>query len=183
MRLSAETHKQVEDFLRQHFNDPELRLPPVKIVGGRFARRLTKALNIGAITVGRRVFVSPAWLKRDAEGRWAMPGWLLVHEGAHVLQYRRSGLFGFLFGYLREYARFMRKRRWDARAHKEAYRSLSAEVEARAAEEAYKEFLRKGEDVAFAAAPAGASGAGETRAGHALSETTGAHDAGARPAV
>lgn len=137
MRLSTDTHKQVEEFLRATSGDPHLRFPPIRVYGGRLSRLLTKTFKIGAITIGRHIVVSPNLMERDGEGRVRVPGWLLAHEGTHVMQYEQAGLFRFLRSYLREYWQSMRKGKWTKEAHKEAYLNLSTEVAARAAEEAY----------------------------------------------
>ncbi len=116
-----------------------MRLPPVSIYSGRLARWLTGAGRVGAITLGRRIFVAPGFVKRDEDGRRTIPGWLLAHEAAHVLQYERAGMFRFLSAYLRGYVRALRELgRWDAGARLAAYLSLAEEREARTAEAAYR---------------------------------------------
>ena len=93
---------------------------------------------MSGITFGRHVFVRSSFVKRDAAGRATMPGWLLVHEATHVLQYEERGFARFLRGYLRGYWRALRAgRRWDAAGHMAAYRAIAEEREARAAERAY----------------------------------------------
>jgi len=138
MRLSAESHARVEQFFREHLNDPNLRLPPVDFRGGPAARVLMAFAGMGAITFGRRVFVRPGLFGRDRLGRATLPGWLVVHEAAHVLQYERRGFAPFLRDYLRGYWRALREGgRWDGSGRMAAYMAIAEEREARSAETAY----------------------------------------------
>ena len=142
MKLSEESRAEMEAFLRWRLGDAGLRLPPVSVYAGRFARLLvSKALGVGAITFGRRIFVAPSLVRRDEAGRAAMPGWLLAHELAHVLQYERKGWLRFFFDYLRDYFRGLREgRRWDAAGRMDAYMAIAEERAAREVERAYTEF-------------------------------------------
>lgn len=140
MRLADESQNEVETFLRAHFAEPDLRLPPIKVHAGRVAALILKMNGMGAITFGRHIFMSPARVRRDAEGRLLVPGWLLVHEAAHVRQYRRAGFFGFLFRYARGYLRALRKFGCrSAQARRSAYHAIPEEEEAHDAERAYAE--------------------------------------------
>jgi hypothetical protein len=141
MRLSDESHREVEEFFRRHRGMPGLILPPVYVYAGGFAGRLTRAARVGAITFGRRVFVRPSFVERDSSRRARMPGWLLVHEAAHVLQYEERGLIRFFYGYLRGYFRNLREEGegFGAAARKAAYLAIPEEREAREAERAYLE--------------------------------------------
>ena len=140
MKLSPETHREVEEFFRRHTGEPGLRLPPIEIHAGRWANLLTKANGINGITFGRHVFIRSSLVARDAAGRARMAGWLLVHEAAHVLQYERSGLFRFLRAYLRGYLQALREGgRWDKVGRQAAYLAIAEECEAREAERAYVE--------------------------------------------
>ena len=142
MRLTPETHKHVEEFMRARLADPQLSLPPIKMYGGRFGRVVTKTLKIGAITLGRRIIVTPNLVKTDEQGRVCVPGWLLAHEGTHVIQYERAGLFGFFAQYLRNYFKILfGSRKMDAKARMEAYRAIAQEQDARDAEQDYKKWL------------------------------------------
>jgi hypothetical protein len=80
--------------------------------------------DVAAITLGRRIYVRPdvrpAYLER-----------LLRHELAHVRQIERHGLLGFYSKYVAEFARHLVRERSASRA----YRLISFEVEAAAAEE------------------------------------------------
>lgn len=79
-----------------------------------------------AITLGRRVYVSPGLLEQGEERLLE----IVRHELAHVDQVREVGLVKFLVGYAREYVA-NRRRGLDPEA---AYESISFEVQARAAE-------------------------------------------------
>ena len=139
MFLDAESHEHLEDFLREHFHDPGLRLPPLYFYESRLLGWVVRAFHLGAITFGRRIFVLPKYMERDARGRLTIPGWLAAHEATHVLQYERAGFAGFLVRYLRGYWRALReqKKRNNEAAHKAAYLAIREEREAHEAEEAY----------------------------------------------
>jgi hypothetical protein len=84
------------------------------------------ARNVVAITLGRRVYILPEFLSRPP----ADVTRLIRHELAHVRQVQHYGLIGFLVRYVAEFFRHWRKERsLDA-----AYRRISFEVEALAAE-------------------------------------------------
>jgi hypothetical protein len=84
--------------------------------------------NVVAITLGRRVYLSPRLIERAEEDLEK----LLRHELAHVEQVIRHGLLIFLFLYVREYIALRR----SGLPAEEAYRKISFEAEALAAEEA-----------------------------------------------
>ena len=139
MRLSDESHSHVEQFFRAHRGDPGLVLPRIRLHVGLFAHLLMLAsAGMGAMTLGRHVFVRPGLLRKDASGRVTLPGWLVVHEAAHVLQYAERGFVRFLWGYLRGYWRALCEgRRWDTAGRMAAYLAIEEEREARGAEDAY----------------------------------------------
>ena len=143
MRLSAESHSEVEEFFRRHTGRPALALPPVYVYAGALARALTQPAKVSAITFGRRVFVRPSMVERDLKGRASVPAWLLVHEAAHVLQYEERGLARFLVGYLRSYLRVLVKGKdLSAAARTAAYLAIPEERAAREAERSYVESRR-----------------------------------------
>jgi len=143
MRLSGESHREVEEFFRKHQSEPRLVLPSFHVHAGPFARLLTESAKVGAITLGRRVFVRPSLIKRDSEGRASVPAWLLVHEATHVLQYSERGMLRFLVGYLRDYFRGLKEGKgFDAAARTAAYMAIPEERAAREAERAYVESRR-----------------------------------------
>jgi len=138
MRLSADSHSEVEDFFRSHTGRPGLVLPQIYVYAGGFARLLTGSGKVAAITFVRRVFVSPSLVRKDSEGRAVLPAWLLVHEAAHVLQYAERGTFRFLTGYLRGYFRGLwGGKGFGAGARTAAYLAIPEERAAREAERAY----------------------------------------------
>jgi hypothetical protein len=139
LRLSEESHRAVEEFFQDLRGEPSLRLPPVYVYTGLLPGLLLGAIGMGAMTLGRRVFVSPKVLRRDDAGRLTMPGWLLVHEAAHVLQYERRGFAGFLRDYLRGYWKALRAGgSWGGGGRRAAYLAIAAEHEAHEAEDAYR---------------------------------------------
>lgn len=79
--------------------------------------------NVVAITLGRRIYVSPGVAEHQAER-------LIRHELAHVRQVIRLGLVRFLWRYLAEFVVHLRRTRSAAAA----YGSISFELEASAAE-------------------------------------------------
>lgn len=138
MRLEEASSLRIERFLREHLKDESLHLPPIKIYCGWFASLLTKIFKIGAITIGRRIFIAPGLLQRDENRGLSVPGWLIAHEAVHVIQFERAGLLRFAVDYIGGYLRALRAaNRWDRAARMAAYLSIDEECEARTAEEAY----------------------------------------------
>ena len=143
MRLSADTHDVLQHFFRQHLNDAELHLPPIRIHTGLVARLLMKANGMGAITFGRHVFVRPGLVKKDEEGRLCIPGWLLAHEATHVLQYEQRGYLRFFRDYLSGYWQALSKgKKWSAQGRRAAYMAIAEEQTAYEAEHAFRELNR-----------------------------------------
>lgn len=85
------------------------------------------ARNVIAITLGRRIYLSSGAMVRSSD----YLSRLLKHELAHVRQVNRHGLIPFLARYLVEFVRLLIRER----SINTAYRNVSFEVEARAAEE------------------------------------------------
>jgi hypothetical protein len=147
MRLSAESHAKVEQFFREHLDEPGLNVPRINFHGGLAGWLFGVFVGMSAITLGRRVVVSPKLFGRDEGGRATLPGRLVVHEVAHVLQYEERGFARFLRDYLRGYWRALREGgRWDWRGRTAAYMSIAEEREARAAEDAFAAGRTGGED-------------------------------------
>ena len=92
-------------------------------VGFPFWLRIFLVANVAAITLGRRVYVSP----RIAEASLERFERLLRHELAHVRQVRDLGLMRFLYRYMRDYIRL---RRSGLTSHL-AYMAIPFEIEAR----------------------------------------------------
>jgi hypothetical protein len=144
MLLSVGSHEHLEKFHRHFGRDERLKLPPVYFYNGRVARLLTHGFDIGAITVGRHIFVKPELTKRDVAGKWTVPAWLAAHETTHVLQYEDVGVVRFLAAYLLDYWRSLwRQKRWDAAARLDAYSAIRMECAAREAEAAYADWSEK----------------------------------------
>ena len=138
MKLSASSRAELEEFFREFRGDENFLLPPVKVHGGRAVAWLAGRAGVDAITLGRRVLIAPRHV-RSVGGARAVSGRVMAHEVAHLLQAERAGLVPFLFAYLREYLKGMRREaRWDAAAHWRAYSEISFEREAREAERAYE---------------------------------------------
>ncbi len=84
--------------------------------------RTWKADILGA-TYGSRIYVRSDPLDGDSD-RLAR---LVIHELVHVKQYDEMGFFSFMFRYVRDYWRG----RLSGMNHREAYRAIPVEVEAR----------------------------------------------------
>ena len=146
MRLTPEGHAHFERFFRLYLRDERLTLPVVSIHADQWAHTLTKPFRFGAITFGRHVFVATSLVARDGDEQMRVPGWLVAHELMHVIQYERAGMTRFLFAYLREYARALRRgRRLNAAGHWLAYRAIAQEAEAYRAEAAYRQWAERAE--------------------------------------
>lgn len=139
MKLASESHKRIESFLRDYFHDEKLKLPPIHVYSGRFARLLTGRLQFLAVAFGRRIFVAPKVMTRDEESRLTVPAALIAHEATHVVQYDKAGFIKFLISYSAEYLRAMREQKqgWGRAARTAAYFKVSKEREAYEAEAAY----------------------------------------------
>lgn len=98
------------------------------VVGYPWWLRLFLARGVIAITLGRRVYLSACVLGGSEHSLER----LMRHELAHVAQMRRHGVPRFLWRYVLE---FLRNYRREGSFHA-AYRHISFEVEAAAAEEA-----------------------------------------------
>lgn len=86
------------------------------------------ARGVIAITLGRRVYLSAQISERSTEYLQR----LMRHELAHVAQMNRLGVPRFLWRYVMEFLHHYRR----VRSFQAAYRLISYEVEAAAAEEA-----------------------------------------------
>jgi len=166
MLLAPESHQRIEAFLRDHLRSESLILPPVYIYSGQWSQRLTKAFHIQAITFGRHIFIAAKAIGRDDKGRLVVPAGLIAHEATHVVQYQQAGFIGFIFSYVQEYWRALRKQRqgWCKAARLAAYFAITHECEAYEAESAYAGWvaLEKMKDRKEIASPSpGENGAGQ----------------------
>ncbi len=94
---------------------------PVRVASRSF--RLFWAKGISAVAMPWGIYVHPARLGRPA----ADIGNLMVHELAHIEQWRRLGTFGWVRSYIGDYLRGRRK----GLGHHGAYRAIRLEKEAR----------------------------------------------------
>lgn len=138
MRLAAKSQQKIEQFFQQFFEDAGLQLPLFQIHCGFWSNLLTKTFRISGITLGKHIFISPAFVGRDEFGKLIADFDLIVHETTHVLQYHKQGFWHFLFSYVREWVVFIRRQgRRDIETRWQAYYATPHEKEARAATIAY----------------------------------------------
>jgi len=88
-----------------------------------YLMRSVWAKGITAMTLGNSVYVDPAVLA----GPSRKLGLLVIHELVHVRQWRKGGVAPFLGSYLKDYFKGRSRRL----GHREAYRDIALEVEAR----------------------------------------------------
>lgn len=102
------------------------RVDPNQIVVRPASRlfRLFWGKGITAVAMPWGIYVHPARLGKGARNL----GRLMVHELAHIDQWRRLGALGWARSYLGDYLRG----RWAGLKHFEAYRAIGLEEEARA---------------------------------------------------
>jgi hypothetical protein len=115
--------------LSRAFRTQSLPSKRVLLHSGLLARGFTALLAAEALTIGRHVFVTRRTARQIAS-RSASGARLISHELAHVAQFSREGAARFLLRYVREYARGRRR----GLSHSAAYRAISFEEEAAAAE-------------------------------------------------
>lgn len=138
MRLAPWAQAQIEEFLRAHLRDQEISLPELRVHTGLFARWATRLMRAGGFTIGRHIFVAPKLVRRDERGRLVVPGWLIVHEAVHVLQFRRVGACRLALSYVGTYWRELwRSRSLGREARVRAYFAVPEEGAAYAATEAF----------------------------------------------
>lgn len=146
MKLSHKSHLKIESFFRDYLQDEKFILPKIEFYGGRFTHFLTSILKIEGITIGKRIFIFPNHFWRSRTSKLRLGESLAVHEITHVLQYRRDGIFKFLFKYFQNYWRNLRKlKKWDKFAMQMAYFEIEYEREAREAERKYSIWKEKKE--------------------------------------
>lgn len=144
MRLSEQSHQELESFFREFYCDDNLKLPEIKIYIRGGSRIIVKLTSVYAITFGRFIFVKTDLLTRNLENELCISKELLAHETTHVLQYRRLGWFGFFYTYLKGYWKALKqKEKWDFNARTEAYLEIPHEVEARVCGAEFLEWRKK----------------------------------------
>ncbi len=141
MKLSEKSRRKIEEFFRECYKDDDFNLPEIKFYGGKITRFFTTKLKIEGITIGKRIFISPEQFWRNESKLIRLGEEITIHEIAHVLQYWREGFFGFLYKYLRDYRRNLRKlKKWDSFSRRMAYFEIPFEIEARETEKKYREW-------------------------------------------
>ena len=142
MRLSKDSFKRLEEFTNDFFRTEFEKLPDVKIYAKRGAGFLTRTLNVHGITFGSYVFLKPSLVWQNEHKQICAPKWLIAHELAHVLQYRKLGTIKFFYTYFKSFwTALKRKKKWDFDARFEAYMEIPHEIEARRFESAYLKWL------------------------------------------
>ncbi len=132
MKLGEKSHKKIEQFFREYLGQERFVLPAIYFYGGSFTHRLTSVLGIDGITIGRRIYIFPENFWRSENNLLRISENLVVHEIAHVLQYRHEGFGRFLWKYFKSYFNNIRKRkRFDFNARAAAYLEIPFEIEAR----------------------------------------------------
>lgn len=132
MKLATASHQKLEAFFREYLHDENFRLPVIYFYAGKFTRILTDLIGVHGITFGRRIFIKPRLVSLNQNGQPQLPADLAAHEIAHVLQYRREGCIKFLYQYLSDYRKNLRKfEKCDAFARQSAYLEIPFEIEAR----------------------------------------------------
>lgn len=132
MKLAESSARKLEEFFREYLNDEEFVLPPIFFYTGRVSKLITHALKIHGITIGARIFILPELVSLNSKNKPSLPESLVAHEIAHVLQYKREGFFKFLYKYLRDYRRNLKKEsQLDFASRHRAYLNIPFEIEAR----------------------------------------------------
>lgn len=131
MQLAENSHQIIESFFREYLNDEGFELPTINFFAGKVTLVVSSVLRIQGITIGRSILISPTSIVYENNKKMTSKS-LLVHEIAHVLQYRREGFFRFLYKYFRSYLENLRKKRdWSPISRLEAYLEIPFEIEAR----------------------------------------------------
>ncbi len=142
MRLSKNSTKRLEEFTKVFFQNKFENPPQMKIYAKRGAGLLTRILNVQGITLGKYVFLRPSLIWKNERKQICAPKWLIAHEYAHVLQYRRLGTIKFLLTYFRDFWRTLKRfDKWDFNARLEAYLEIPHEIESRHFENEYLKWL------------------------------------------
>lgn len=144
MKLSPGSHRKLEMFFREYLQTEDFKLPPIYFYFGNFTHAMTRLIKVNGITFGRRIFILPELISLNASRRRRIPEDLAAHEIMHVIQYRRNGFIKFLYVYLRDYWRNLRRReKWDSASRRLAYLEIPFEIEARDAAQKFLEWKEK----------------------------------------
>jgi Domain of unknown function (DUF4157) len=132
MKLAEKSHKKIEKFFREYLEDEKFNLPIIYFYGGKWTHYLTSAINTDGITIGKRIFIFPDNFWKSEGELLRLDEKLVVHEIAHVLQYKREGFIRFLWLYLKSYLSNLKsKEKFDLKSRTEAYLDIPYEIEAR----------------------------------------------------
>jgi len=132
MKLAESSARKLENFFREYLKDEKFVLPPIFFYTGKVSKLITYILNIQGITIGKRIFILPRLVSLNSNDKKSLPESLVAHEIAHVLQYEREGFFKFLYKYLRDYRRNLKKvSKLDFESRHRAYLNIPFEIEAR----------------------------------------------------
>lgn len=132
MKLSRGSRRKIEEFFKEYLGDDDFKLPKTYFFAGKFASILARTLQIHGITIGPFIYIAPKLLYLNKNDRKSLPEDLIVHEIAHVLQYKKYGFFGFLWKYFGDYWKNLRRLNDRSRDSKhQAYLEIPFEEEAR----------------------------------------------------
>lgn len=132
MKLAESSARKIETFFREYLDDESFVLPQIHFYTGKFSKFITRRMKIHGITIGKRIFILPDLVSLNSNEKLRLPESLVAHEIAHVLQYKREGFIRFLYKYVRDYRKNLRKEPiWDAETKHRAYLDIPFEVEAR----------------------------------------------------
>lgn len=138
MRLSKTSAEKLEEFTKIFFRNEFVNPPQMKIYAKCGAGLLTTLLNVQGVTLGRYVFLHPSLVWKNEQKQICAPKWLIAHEFAHVLQYRKFGVVKFLYSYFKIFwQKLKHMEKWDFNARLEAYLEIPYEIEARNFETEY----------------------------------------------
>ncbi len=147
MKLAESSHRKIEEFYREFLDEKDFKLPVIHFYAGKFTHTFTKLLSVNGITFGRRIFIFPQFISLNQNQNPKLPELLVVHEIAHVLQYRREGFIKFFYKYFGDYWKNLRKKKkWNQLARQQAYFEIPFEVEARKAADKYLEWKEKNQE-------------------------------------
>ncbi len=144
MKLANDSHKSLEEFFKEYYQDEKFALPKIYFYGGGFTRFFTYFIKVHGITFGRRIFILPALISVNNLDEPRLSEQLAAHEITHVIQYQKHGFYGFFFNYLKCYVNNLRgKKKWDLNSRQEAYFDIPFEIEARDAAMKFAEWNRE----------------------------------------
>lgn len=133
MKLASGSTSVFSDFFIEEgwINDAS-EFPQINVYAGDGAKFLTRLMMAEGVTFGSSIFIDSKFLLRDKDDRPIVSRSLLAHEIVHVMQYRKSGFFGFLKNYVVYFLKGYTKRgKLNAKNWYAAYLDIPQEKEAR----------------------------------------------------